>query len=689
MKTEAGKRSRGKPASERRGHRPAAKIQQTQSGETPGSNKKPVDCRRGTGFFREPEVFHALETTILPRILGSRPGRDPIRIWVPGASTGQEVYSIAICLTEALSGQSGARPIQIFGTDLDEEAIRKARAGTYPESELLHVSQERLLRFFANDGGQCRITAAIRGPCVFARHDLTKDPPFARLDLISCRGVLANLEPELKQKVLSTFRYALRDTGFLLLGEAEVPSDRDLFTIVDPKNSILTRRPGEARSGYRGTPASLPQGGDAKDLEIRRLRGELGQTRSYLQAVINENASNTEYFQEIIRQLETTNEELRSVNEEVTFAIEEIQCINEELETAREELETKNEELITLHELTLNRYSELNKLSGDLTNLLAGANIPIVMLRSDGRIRSATPTAETLLHVLPSDAGRPISDIRMGLAITALDDLISTVLTEGRELEREVRGEDGRWYSLRIRPYRTENGKIDGALLALLNIHALKESQETTRKQEHFVSAILDAAGWATAVVVFDLEGRIIHFNRACQVLTEYSLEEVKGRRPWDFLLPPDEHSEIKAVFRRPGAGITGKHQNHWLAKNGNRRVIDWWISVVGNEDGQAQYAIGCGIDVTERQQAREEARQSDATVRALLETATQAIIGISATESVVLVNASAEGMFGYTREEMLGQPIEMLLPQRLRPRSGATGLPFYKSHRTGPLEKE
>ena len=215
------------------------------------------------------------------------------------------------------------------------------------------------------------------------------------------------------------------------------------------------------RAKYKGTPSSLslPTGEDAKDLEIRRLRGELASTRSYFQAIIDQNESNAGYFQDIIRQREAANEKLRSANAEVTAAMEEIQCMNEELETAREQLQSSNEELVTLHEAALNRNSELCNFSDDLTNILASVNIPIVVLRSDGRIRRATPSAETLLHVLPSDAGRPISDIRMGLAITGLDGLISTVLTEGRQLEREVQGDDGRWYSLRIRPIGWETRK--------------------------------------------------------------------------------------------------------------------------------------------------------------------------------------------------------------------------------------
>jgi PAS domain S-box-containing protein len=268
---------------------------------------------------------------------------------------------------------------------------------------------------------------------------------------------------------------------------------------------------------------------------------------------------------------------------------------------------------------------------------------------------------------MPTDSGRPISDIRMGLAIGDLNALISAVLGEGRALEREVRAEDGRWYSLHLRPYWTGTGKIDGVLLALVDVHALKENQEAARREERFVSAILDAAGRAALVVVLDAEGRIIHFNRACQELSGYSLEEVRGRRPWDFLILSEEVAGVEGVFRELIGGTTNVHENYWVAKGGHRRRITWWNNIITGEDGRVKYAIGSGIDITERQQARAQARQSEATVRALLETAAQAIIGINDAGYIVLANAAAEGIFGYMREEMLDQPLEKLLPQHLR----------------------
>jgi PAS domain S-box-containing protein len=343
--------------------------------------------------------------------------------------------------------------------------------------------------------------------------------------------------------------------------------------------------------------------------------------------------------------------------------MEELQSTNEELETAKEELQSSNEELITLNEQAQNRNAELAQLTDDLTNVLGGVNIPILMLGGDRRIRRFTPTAEKLLHLLPSDVGRPIRDIRLGLAIPDLDDLISAVLDGGRELEREARAEDGRVYSVRMRPYRTRERKIDGVLVALVDIHELQQSRDDLRKEGSILSNILDAAK-DLLVVVLDREGRIVRFNRVCQEFTGYSLQEVKGRRSWDFLEAPEEIASIKTAFAELLGGGSRKWQSHWLTKDGRRRLIDWSNSVALGDEGAVEYAILAGIDITERQEAEEHARESQATVEALLETAAQAILAVNSQGQVVLANAAAEVMFGYSRKEMLDQAVENLIPK-------------------------
>ena len=194
-----------------------------------------------TGFFREPEVFDALREKIFPKILAGKAPGEAVRIWVPGCSSGEEAYSIAICLLEYLGDRAAGTPIQIFGTDISNTALQRARAGIYPEHELREVSPQRLRRFLTRIKGNYGVNAAVRELCVFARHDVTKDAPFSRLDLISCRNVLIYFEPALQKKVLTFFHYALKSTGVLLLGKAAIPGFSDLFTITDRRHKFFVK----------------------------------------------------------------------------------------------------------------------------------------------------------------------------------------------------------------------------------------------------------------------------------------------------------------------------------------------------------------------------------------------------------------------------------------------------------------
>ena len=174
-----------------------------------------------TAFFREPAVFEDLKKKVFPALVENRGREDPIRIWVPGCSTGEEAYSIAICLMEFLDEAEVSLPFEIFATDISETAIEKARAGTYTEAALAHVSPQRLARFFTRTERGYQVAKIIRDVCVFARHDVTQDPPFSKLDLISCCNVLIYLGAVLQRKVLSILHYALKPTGFLVLGPSE------------------------------------------------------------------------------------------------------------------------------------------------------------------------------------------------------------------------------------------------------------------------------------------------------------------------------------------------------------------------------------------------------------------------------------------------------------------------------------
>src|SRR5690606_11572242 len=174
-----------------------------------------------TSFFRDPSVFQALSEQVLPSLLDGARFNEPLRLWVPGCATGEEVYSIAMCLLEQAAELSLNPSLQIFATDLSERALSNAREGTYLVNIARDVSSERLRRFFTRSGNYYQINKAVREMCVFARHDVTRDPPYSRIDFISCRNLLIYLEPALQETVFATFHYALRPEGYLMIGPAE------------------------------------------------------------------------------------------------------------------------------------------------------------------------------------------------------------------------------------------------------------------------------------------------------------------------------------------------------------------------------------------------------------------------------------------------------------------------------------
>lgn len=204
-----------------------------------------------TSFFRDPDAFEALMKLVSEALDNEKPRQAAIRAWVPGCATGEEVYSVAICLNELLQQKQLSLPIQIFGTDISERSLDRARQGTYSEIITENVSPERLKQFFTKNDGGYQINKVIRESCVFARHDLTKDPPFSRVDVVSCRNVLIYLDIVAQRRVFPVFHYALKPAGLLLLGSAETTmAAGDLFIAIDKQNGIYGRKPGLARLSF-------------------------------------------------------------------------------------------------------------------------------------------------------------------------------------------------------------------------------------------------------------------------------------------------------------------------------------------------------------------------------------------------------------------------------------------------------
>lgn len=623
-----------------------------------------------TGFFRDPTAFSTLQKRILPRLIKPKLPHGDIRVWVPGCATGEEVYSVAISIVEALGREGSAVRVQIFGTDLSEQIVTRARAGIFPETISKDVSPARLRRFFTRlPNGSYQISRNIRDMCTFARQNVCEDPPFSRIDLITCRNLLIYLGPQLQKKCIPIFHYSLNAGGYLMLGTSEtVGGFADLFALVDKKHKIYSKKitavrpaldfnsknftavkldapkpmvaaPDERDSGnelqrqvdrlilaryspngvvadermqvvqFRGATGRflehapgtatlnllqlakpmlvvdlrtalhramkenvsvrrenvlLKNNGDSLlvSMEVFPLRVETSGERLFfvtfedtnlpepeegsvapasiskaqtrirkaeIERLQDELNSTKESLQAIIEEREAANEELKSANEEIQSSNEELQSTNEELETAKEELQSANEELTTVNEELANRNAELAMVNNDLNNLLSSINIPIIIVDNDLCVRRVTAPGEKAFNLIPSDVGRPLSNIKPNLNMPDLGPLIREVIETLSTREREVCDSNDRWHQLRIRPYRTTDNKIDGAVITLIEIDQMKRSIAELQTVVEFANAILDSA--RDPMLVVDDELQVKQVNRAFRERFKIAKADVEHSR--------------------------------------------------------------------------------------------------------------------------------------------------------------
>jgi two-component system CheB/CheR fusion protein len=413
-------------------------------------------------YFRDPEAFQALEEEILPRLLQGRSPELPLRVWVPGGSTGEEAYSIVICLLESMAKSGAVFPIQMFSTDLSERAIRTARIAIYPETDVAGMTPERREHFFTEVENGYQVAKPVRDVITFARQNLLIDPPISRLDLISCRNVVTAVAPARQRQLVAVFHYALQPQGYLLMRSSErLASFSDLF------------EPAGRGYEYYSKKAAVNYGG------LDLIVGGLPRERA-------EHAL-------------ADNQELYSLNEDLATSQEELRSANEELKSVNDELQIRN--------------LELGDLSDDLTNLLTSTTIPIVMLDSELLIRRFTTAAENLLNVLPSDVGRPVGDLRMSLSMEDVEPLARRVTQTSTPENIEVQAKDGCWYLLRVRPCRSLEHRPNGAVLFLVDIDQARRASLAANSAREFAESVVESLQTPLLVLTSDL--RIRMANRA------------------------------------------------------------------------------------------------------------------------------------------------------------------------------
>ncbi len=556
-----------------------------------------------TGFFRDPEAFRVLEDTVIPGLFDRPPANDAIRVWVPGCSTGEEACSIAILLQERLEVLKREFRIQVFATDIDAQAIAKARAGLYPAGIAAAITPERLARFFTlePDGNTYRIRKSIRDMLVFSEQDMIKDPPFSRIDLISCRNLLIYMGGDLQKRLIPLFHYSLNPGGFLFLGTSEtVGNFGGLFTVLDRKSKLYRRADGVAGERRAAQDTYLPpleaQGKDVPrnafpaKYPVSEMTGQ--PTPKEFGPSLREGAGGRSVGA-AGEERTTPNEQLKTSNEEMLSANEELQSTNEELETSREELQSVNEELATVNSELQEKVTDLSRANNDMNNLLAGTGIATVFVDLGLRILRFTPTATRIINLIPGDAGRPVDRIASNL--TGYDSLaadVRSVLATLVPKEADVQTTDGAWYTMRILPYRTLENIIEGAVITFVDITEIVRTRETVRKANELTRMAVVVRDAYDAIIVQDLEGRILAWNPGAVRMYGWSEAEALGMNVRDRMIPDGLQEEAFARVHQLGrAEILEPYRTQRITREG--AVVDVWMTATAlmNADDRI-YAI-------------------------------------------------------------------------------------------------
>jgi two-component system CheB/CheR fusion protein len=708
-----------------------------------------------TSFFREPESFTVLKNAVFPHIVEKRSSDMPIRVWVPGCSTGEEAYSLAICFSEFCEERNVSYPIQFFASDIDDAAIDKARQGVYPDTIAQDIAPERLRRFFNKVEQGYQISKAIREQCIFARQNLVKDPPFSRMDLISCRNLMIYFGPLLQKKALPIMHYALNPSGYLMLGKSEsIGEFENLFSLVDKKSRIYSKKTsltipnlvGErhvpektgvrekaeeyAPSGldiqreadsiilakyspaglvvnedmdilqFRGnvSPYLKPQPGKAslnlmkmageslamelrvlvrqaagKDVPVRKEGIQIRQNNSVFPINIevsafrsrdskdrlflvifedtaapkvhnskktgkapvktkgrsqedqfalltNELAATQLHLKSIITEHEASTEELKALNEEVQSSNEELQSINEELETSKEELQSTNEELSTVNDELRTRNEEITQSNNDLVNVLSGVDIPILLIGNKLQIRRFNASAGKALNLIASDIGRPISDIRTNIIVPDFDKLILEVIDSLSIKTQEIQDHQGRWFAMTIRPYKTIDNRIDGAIVTLEDINDLKLGMLRIQESRDYAEAIVETVREPLIVLNKDLHvitanhAYYRNFGLAPDVIENKSFYELQNGL-WNIPVLRELLDDILAKN-----SVFNDFEIAYEAAGVAPRILLINARTVISKDPDAHLILLAIEDVTKRRQAEEALRESEKRYRSLFE---------------------------------------------------------------------
>ncbi len=762
-----------------------------------------------TRFFRDPEAFAYLGEHVLPRLLQTHAEGQPVRVWVAGCSTGEEVYSLGILLSEKIAAARRRLELQIFATDIDDEALQVARAGIYPESVQADISPERLDKFFVAENQNLKVAKELRDAVVFSRHNVLTDPPFSRLDLVSCRNLLIYLKPDAQARALALFHFALRDDGVLFLGSAEsVGSATGLFEPAEEKFRIY-RRVGHGRSTRAGAP-SLERGRVAPapaqpiglapgrapslaDLVQRRMleayapaavvinRALLplyyfGATGRYLEIVSGEpsqdvlsmareglraklretiarafrgkrraaahgvsfkregrpasvtieaqrvaeghddlvlvsfidelprpagaahrlagkTAGKSEVAQlrqqlgdtrkelnRTIADLRRANEALKANNEEAMSLNEEFLSTNEELESSKEELQSLNEELTTVNSQLRQSLDQQQQASTDLSNLLNSSSVATILLDAQLCIKVFNPRMRALFSLIDADIGRPLADLLPKFSDPQLLTDATAARSKGAPGEREIRAETGAWYLRSVLPYRTETGKIHGAVVTFADVSRLKQAELDAAAARAYAETIVDTI--REPLIVLDPALRIVSANSAFEAAFDLTPDRLTGRALRDLAHPILAHARLGELLSRMQMQRqeTGRVELELDEPAGGYRVWQAVAREFRSPLAERPMILLALDDITdERRIVRRQ-------LQLMIDALPGAFLAVDNERRIRFASSQIEAIFGYRAEELIGQPVDRLVPSETRERHVGLHVAFIKSPKRRPM---
>ncbi|MEI6682565.1 MAG: chemotaxis protein CheB [Bacteroidota bacterium] len=619
-----------------------------------------------TNFFRDVAVWESLKENVLTALMDESPYNHVLRAWVTGCSTGEEAYTLAMVFKEVREKIKNHKnlSLQIFATDLDHDAIEIARRGFYSSNIAADVSPDRLNQFFTHEAEGYRVNASIREMVVFAPQNVIKDPPFTKIDILTCRNLLIYMQSDLQKKVIGLFHYSLNPGGVMVLGTSEtIGTENEGFSEIDARSKIFRRsmtaaekvlidfpssfaRPKSVSATatrspkvvdniqtmadqfllQRFTPASVLVNGDGEilymtgridryivpvagkanynihvmareglrqglpgamrkamqspdpvhlanvkigtnggtlfvDVTVQRVenpdshvgvvmiiftdvparaehstlspvKGKQGSTLR-MKGLEGELQRCREDMQSTREEMQTSQEELKSTNEELQSTNEELQSTNEELTTSKEEMQSLNEELQTVNTELQCKISDFIRANDDMKNLLNSTEVATLFLDRELNVRRFTEQVTKIMKLRNTDIGRPFTDLVSDLQYPEIGNHVAQVIKTLVPVESAIPTADGRWFNVRIMPYRTLDDHIDGLVMTFADITLAKIAEKTLSISETRYRSIFESA--KDGILILDeATGKIVDVNPFLITLLGYSKEQFLEKAIWE-----------------------------------------------------------------------------------------------------------------------------------------------------------